>query len=153
MDIEAYLHFPYLTETELYESQLPQIARKSPVREATVCDWGHSKKLYKQTSLEPTSFGSPNSFCCTNLYPGFLRQSRSWCSAMLVSMCFNPTELLLVFLQTVSTPKRLGMGLVGFFFSLPKMDWDAFSLFIGKAMVIFTRVASGKYLSLQGFGV
>lgn len=58
VDIEAYLHFPYLTETELYESQLPQIARKSPVREATGFDWGHSKKLYKQTSLEPTSFGS-----------------------------------------------------------------------------------------------
>lgn len=56
VDIEAYLHFPYLAETELYESQLPQIARKSPVREATGFDWGHSKKLYKQTSLEPTSF-------------------------------------------------------------------------------------------------
>lgn len=55
VDIEAYLNFPYQTETELYESQLPQIARKSPVREATGFDWGHSKKLYKQVSLEPSS--------------------------------------------------------------------------------------------------
>lgn len=63
---KAYLNFPYLAETELYESQLPQIARKSPVREATGFDWGHSKKLYKQTSLEPSSFESPNSFCYIN---------------------------------------------------------------------------------------
>lgn len=63
---KAYLNFPYLAETDLYESQLPQIARKSPAREATGFDWGHSKKLYKQTSLEPSSFESPNSFCYIN---------------------------------------------------------------------------------------
>lgn len=51
---------------------------------------------------------------------------------MLVSIYFNPTELLLVILQSVSTPRELGMELVGFLFS-PNNGLGRFQSFYWKS--------------------